>query len=183
MSKTFDARRLDVGAFARLHGHLAGTDSLQKYERLAQELQAPAANLTVNWQAVGGQRKAIDGSLRPSLHLRADATLPLTCQRCMGEVETPVTVDRHFVFVDDEDRASALDDESDDDVLVAAPDFNLHALIEDELLLALPLVPRHDTCPADVRLSAQSADFDAAQVDKVNPFAALAALKDKPKGG
>ncbi len=182
MSKTFDARRLDVAAFARLHGHLAGTDLLQKYERLAQELQAPAANLTVNWQADGGERKAIDGSLRPAIHLRADATLPLTCQRCMGEVETPVTVDRHFVFVDDEDRASALDDESDDDVLVAAPDFNLHALIEDELLMALPLVPRHAHCPQPVKMSVGEEELKEAEVPVNNPFAALAGLPPhKPK--
>ena len=66
-------------------------------------------------------------------------------------------------------------------MLALAPDFDLRALIEDELLMALPLVPRHDECPDAVQLSVQSADFDAAQEEKTNPFAALAALKhDKP---
>lgn len=99
----------------------------------------------------------------------------------MGEVRVPLAVDRHFVFVPDEDTAAALDEASDDDVLALAPDFDLRALIEDELLMALPLVPRHDECPDAVQLSVQSADFDAAQEEKTNPFAALAALKhDKP---
>ena len=181
MSKTFNAQRLDVAAFADAKAVLSGTESLQKYERLAQELRAPEADLTIDWQADGEQRSAVDGSRRPALHLRAQATLPLTCQRCMGEVRVPLAVDRHFVFVPDEDTAAALDEASDDDVLALAPDFDLRALIEDELLMALPLVPRHDECPDAVQLSVQSADFDATQEEKTNPFAALAALKhDKP---
>jgi len=135
----------------------------------------------VTWQAQGEQRTAVDGGLRPALQLRVEADLPLTCQRCMGEVRTPVTVDRHFVFVPDEDTAAALDDASEDDVLVLAADFDLHALIEDELLLALPLVPRHEQCPEAVQLSVQDADFEAAQEQQAHPFAALAKLKgDKP---
>lgn len=181
MSKSWQAHRLDVTAFTRAHGRLEGAEPLQEYERLSQETRGPAPGLTVKWQAEGGQRKAADGSLRPAIHLRAAATLALTCQRCLGEVDTAVEVDRHFVFVDDEERAAALDDASDDDVLVAAPDFDLRALIEDELLMALPLVPRHERCPQDVPLSAQSAEFDAAEAAKPNPFAALAALKDAGK--
>ncbi len=46
-----------------------------------------------------------------------------------------------------EEAAAALDAESDDDVLALESSLDLHALVEDELLLALPLVPRHDECP------------------------------------
>ena len=144
MSKTFNAQRLDVAAFADAKAVLSGTELLQKYERLAQELQAPAPDLTLDWQATGGARKAANGSVYPSVHLQVQATLPLTCQRCMGEVTEAVEVDRHFLFVADEATAAALDDESDDDVLAIAPDFNLQALIEVEVLMALPLVPRHE---------------------------------------
>ena len=177
MSKTFSPDRLDVAAFAQARASLSGRDPLQKYERLAQDVRAPEADSTIDWQVDGEQRSAVDGSRRPALHLRVRATLPLTCQRCMGEVGVPLAVDRHVVFVPDEDTAAALDEASDDDVLALAPDFDLRALIEDELLMALPLVPRHDECRVDVRLSAQSPDFDAAQPEKAHPFAALAALK------
>ncbi|QTD43869.1 YceD family protein [Ottowia testudinis] len=181
MSKTFNAQRLDVAAFADARAVLSGTDTLQKYERLAHELQAPAPDLTVGWRAAGGPRKASSGSVYPSIHLQIEAALPLTCQRCMGEVITEVEVDRHFLFVPDEATAAALDDMSDDDVLAIAPDFNLAALIEDELLMALPLVPRHDACPVAVRLETQSDDFDGAQAAKRQPFAALAALRTEKK--
>ena len=183
MSKTFQARRLDVASFADAKATLSGVDPLQKYERLMQEVQAPVPNLTINWRAVGGHRKAINGSVYPSIHLSAEGVLPLTCQRCMGEVTTPVAVDRHLLFVPDEDTAAALDDESEDDVLVSRPDLNLQALIEDEFLMALPLVPRHDVCPDGVKLSAQSADFEVGEDAKPSPFAALAALKGEKKSG
>ena len=184
MSRTFNARRLDVVAFAQAGATLSATDPLQVYKRLAQEGRGPDRDLTVKWQATGERRKAADGALHPALHLQAEAHLCQTCQRCLGEVLTPVAVDRHFVFVNDEDAAAALDEESeDDDVLVAARDFDLHTLIEDELLMALPLVPRHDSCPTEVPVSAQSADFDTAQQERRQPFAALAALKRGAQGG
>ena len=74
-------------------------------------------------------------------------------------------------------KAAALDDASEDDVLALSGELDVRELVEDELLLALPLVPRHDVCPGAVRLSAQDADFDAAGDERPHPFAGLAALK------
>ena len=62
MSKTFAPGRLDVAAFAQAKASLSAHDSIQKYERLAQELRAPEADLTIDWQADGEQRSAVDGS-------------------------------------------------------------------------------------------------------------------------
>lgn len=53
MSKTFAPGRLDVAAFAQAKASLSAHDSIQKYERLAQELRAPEADLTIDWQADG----------------------------------------------------------------------------------------------------------------------------------
>jgi uncharacterized protein len=49
-------------------------------------------------------------------------------------------------------------------------------LVEDELLMALPVSPKHEKCPGDLRLSAADADFETAS-DRPNPFAKLAQLK------
>jgi uncharacterized protein len=83
--------------------------------------------------------------------------------------------ERWFHFVDGEDQAAELDAESEEDVLASTRSLDLRQLAEDELLLALPLVPRHDVCPQPL-LPAMSdpLDEDAAPP---NPFAALAALK------
>jgi uncharacterized protein len=57
-----------------------------------------------------------------------------------------VQVDRPFRFVSSEQAAEAEDDQAEEDLLVATPSFDALTLIEDELILALPLVPRHDDC-------------------------------------
>ena len=179
MSKTFNARHLNVAAFTQAKTAISGEELLQNYERLAQELQAPAPDLTLKWQATGESRTAVDGSVRPAIHLQVQANVPLTCQRCMEAVHTPIDVDRHFIFVPDEATAAAMDDDSEDDVLEMSADFNLLGLIEDEVLMALPLVPRHDVCPTGVVQSAQTDDFNDVGEEKPNPFAALAALKSQ----
>ncbi len=182
MSRNFNPTRLDVAEFSQAKAQLSGQDSLKEYARLAKELRTSPPALIVEWQAEGESLRAADGAMRPALHLQVNTHLPLTCQLCMGETMVPLTVDRHFVFVDDEEAAAALDDASEDDVLVLSTEFDLRELIEDELLMALPLVPRHDECPEKPRLSVQDADFEAAMPEKPNPFAALASLKGGKKG-
>lgn len=181
MPAAFRVSALDVEAFARQQGSLSGRTPVRAYGRLAREARSDEPDLAVEWSVHGEQRRAVDGVLRPALHVRADTCLPLTCQRCMEEVRVPLAVDRHFVFLPDEASAAALDEASEDDLLVLARDFDAQALIEDELLMTLPLVPRHEQCPVPIRLSAQDAEFEAALRARGHPFAVLERLKgDKP---
>ena len=106
--------------------------------------------------------------------------LPLTCQRCLGPVEMPVSIERSFRFVATEELAAAQDEESEEDVLVLSRDFHLLDLIEDELLMSLPVVPKHEVCPVAVKLQVADADFVDEPVEKANPFALLEQLKKKP---
>ena len=62
-------------------------------------------------------------------------------------------------------------------VIAEFRDFDLRALIEDELLMALPVAPRHEVCPEPVRLSVSDEGFEAAQSERPNPFAALLRLQ------
>ena len=82
---------------------------------------------------------------------------------------------RRIFFVEGEEAAAALDAETEDDVLALTPTLDLLALVEDELLLALPLVPRHEVCLQP--LPRALVDDDPAVASADNPFAALAALK------
>ena len=68
---------------------------------------------------------------------------------------------------------------SEEDVLVLGRDFNLMELIEDELLMAMPVVPKHAMCPEPVKLQVADTDFVEASVEKPNPFAVLEQLKHK----
>ena len=187
MPKPFDARRLDVARFVLEAGALAGSAPLAGLPRLAGETaaQAIAADrpVVVDWRAQGEMRRDAgldDGVARPALHLRAQTRLPLTCQRCLQPVWTEVAVDRHILFAPDEAQAVRLDERAEDDVLALSRDFDLLGLIEDELLLALPLAPRHDRCPQ--ALPGPAADSGDTAAGQPHPFAALAALK-RPKRG
>ena len=177
MTKEFSPRRLDVKAFAQAGARLEGHESLLAYERLAQEAQGLHPDLRVDWEAVGALVAPAAGTSQIWLHLRAHGMFPMHCQRCLGTVDVPLDVDRSFRFVADESTAEALDDECEEDLLVLSREFDLHALIEDELLMALPMVPMHEHCPEAVPMESESEDFEDANAQKPNPFAALAALR------
>jgi uncharacterized protein len=182
MKAAYSPERLDVRALARAGDRLEGSTSVEQCERLLAELASKhAATPLIRWSALGEWRERLGGSGECWLHLTAQVSLPLVCQRCMGPVEMLLDVERSFRFVSDEAMAEREDEEAEEDVLALSPQFDLIGLIEDELLMALPLVPRHEPdCPAPVRLSVQDAGFDQAGSDgREHPFAALAQLKRK----
>ncbi len=168
-------RRLDVKASALRNAQLAGAEQLSKYERLAPDLRDTPADLVLNWSARFTTRTGATGGAEPWLALALTTRFPLVCQRCMGALELPVAIEREFRFVASDAIAEKEDDSCEEDLLVQAREFDLAGLIEDELVMALPLIPRHDTCPGAAPMSAADADFDAANV-KPNPFAKLSGL-------
>lgn len=182
MSSEFDPHHLNVQAFAQAGVTLSAVELLSKYERLLAETGAPGADREVRWTARGERQTDASGHARVWLHLTAGARLPLTCQRCLGPADIDVEVMRDFRFVATDAQAEAEDEEAEEDVLALSRDFDLRALVEDELLMALPLVPRHEACPTEVKLAVQDADFEAAQEARPKPFAALAGLKTSQKG-
>lgn len=152
-------------------------------ERLADAAatETPAAGWPdVAWSVRGEQRAQRGSEPQTWLHLRADAQVSLTCQRCLQPVQASLQVDRWIRLVRDEELAASLDAESDDDVLALGGRLDLLELVEDELLLELPLVPRHEQCPTSLPTVAASVEFDE-PVEKPNPFAVLAALKGKQR--
>lgn len=183
---------IDLRALARQGAPSACSLPLSAFPRVVEDLPDPvphglppldgtpvAASWRGEWRqplAVAAVHKA--GAAAPErlwLHLEVRARLPQTCQRCLGVYAQPVEVDRWFRFVADEATAQAEDDDCEEDLLVMAPRLDLLQLIEDELLMGLPLVPMHETCPQPVRLGAGEADRQTGGT--VHPFAALAALR------
>jgi uncharacterized protein len=180
MSEYVSPPKLDVKQAGQLAMHLSGQDLLSNYERLMHETHGLGAQNVLNWSVRGELKPGPAGQPQVRLHLTASVTLPLTCQRCLGPVDVPVHIDRSFRFVDSEAQAELEDDESPEDVLVLSQDFDLVGLIEDEVLMDLPVVPRHEACPVAIKLMATDADFEEAPV-KPNPFAVLAGLKQTRK--
>lgn len=170
---------MDVKAFAHAAGALAGQDVLSNYQRLMQETQGLGGDRALNWTARGELRSDEAGAEQAWLHVSVAVALPLTCQRCLGPVDVALEVSRSFRFVGTEEAAEAQDEEAEEDVLALSPDFNLADLIEDEVLMGLPVVPKHESCPVEVKLAAEDAGFEVASAEKRNPFAVLAKLQGR----
>jgi uncharacterized protein len=192
-AREFHPRRLDVRSFAEAGEPLAGNETLDGFERLLQLRHTEAALDTaapVAWHVQGELRPQRGSPPQVWLHLSGSTAVSQQCQRCLDGVEVPLAFDRWFLFVDNERQAAELDADAEDDVLVLSRQFDLLDLVEDELLLAAPIVPRHGICPVPVKLSAGEEDLDATASAEAtpsstaqettaapHPFAALAALR------
>lgn len=177
-SRAFVPEKLDVAALAHDDASLAGEWPAASLERLA-DSAAPEAPATgwpaLSWSLHGEIRQPKGGQAQTWLHLTASGQVALTCQRCLKPVHEDIEIDRWIRFVDTEAEAAALDVDSDDDVLALPRHLDARELIEDELLLALPLVPRHEACPEP--LAHADDETETVEEERPNPFAKLAALK------
>ncbi len=181
--RTQQPHALEVRAFCTDGAALAGERPLARLARLVESLHQPPGDAQVAWQAQGQALPEPGAAPQWWLHLQGRAPVVLQCQRCLQPMVHTLEVDRRFRFVADEDEAERLDEQIEDDVLVLEPRLDLFALLEDELLLALPLVPRHEpACPGPLPAALEPAADDA-PAQRPNPFAALAALRRGPGGG
>lgn len=173
-----DPSALDIGAFAATGGRLEGRAPLAAFRRLLDGAEA-AGDREVAWQATGATLPVEGAGRCPALVLAATATVVVACQRCLQPLELALVVDRPIAFAPDEESAARLDEANEIDVLAMPGRLALRELLEDELILAMPLVPRHDECPEAPRLIDPD---DAAMGPAESPFAALAALRGQGGG-
>lgn len=100
----------------------------------------------------------------------ASVKAQLICQRCMQPCDHELRADIDLVAVYTEEQAKALPKEVD--AWVVEDSANLHELIEDELLLAMPIVAYHsdDECSAPVSYEVGEIEV---QAKRPSPFAVL----------
>jgi DUF177 domain-containing protein len=179
-SRAFDPRRLDVAAFAAEQGELSGDTPATALPRLNAATLAPdddSSRADVHWRVTGQRLPLAGAGLQPSLLVEASTEVTLECQRCLQPMRIALPTERRIFFVEGEDAAAALDADTEDDVLALTPTLDLCSLVEEELLLALPLVPRHEVCPRPLPRPLVEEEPEASPAE--NPFAALASLKMK----
>lgn len=184
MNTSPNPRKLDVAALSAAGEQILGAQPLSDFPRLVLEAE-PSEGLpadAVGWRVSG--RKADDGAGKPAvwLDLYANTRISSICQRCLAPMQIDLVVDRPFRFVADEATAAAQDEDSLEDLLVLDRDFDLLALIEDELLMAMPITPKHTECPSAPTLHAKDEGFDAADAARPNAFAALGELTLAKRG-
>ena len=130
----------------------------------------------------GALRYEIDGLIdaegHPAATMRLQGQLSLTCQRCNSQLQFNFDRTTRFRFIDSEEELNALPIEDDEiEAVVGSRNMSVHDWVEDEAILSLPLVPRHDECDAAVG-SAET----AGPVSALNPFAVLLAVRDDDDG-
>ena len=144
--------------FAQAQQILVGEIDALKCERLAETLVPNSAGARISFNLTGTAKQLRN----PSLQLHLDAQLPVTCQRCLDEMLLNINLDFNYIICNT--LPTEIDENDDADWLEAAPDMNLQELIEDEILLAMPISSMHNhDCS---KQSMQSGE-------KPNPFAVL----------
>lgn len=110
------------------------------------------------------------------LRVRADATLPLTCQRTLEVFRLPVHVDARLGLIVQEADEAALPG-GYEPLLTTDGAVHLADVVEDELILALPVVPVKPGAEYQEPAFAGTVQDDA--TESKNPFAVLQNLKHK----
>ena len=156
-SARFVEGRIPLSAFARLKGDLAAVEG------------EPVA-----WSLRGWQRERRGAAAQPMVTLGLRAELPLVCQRCLQPVVVAVAETADFRLVREEPELTQDELDAQDDALPAEHPIDVLELIEDQLLLALPIVPVHDRCPQPLPGSRPGGEVaDAEPESRQTPFANL----------
>lgn len=106
--------------------------------------------------------------------VQVKGNLPLLCQRHLESFDWPVVVDSRLGLIRKEEDEAGLPP-GYEPLLVQEADIRPLDVIEDELILALPLVPLSPGEDSEEEAVIWSSDTE--RPEKPNPFAALSALK------
>lgn len=118
----------------------------------------------------------------PYVELRIDTELPLECQRSMERFLLPVQIVQRLGLIRDEAEEAALPPGYEPLLVPEDGQLRTTDLVEDELILAVPVVPVKPGSEAVERdWPATQAEQDELGSSPANPFAALAALKKPNK--
>jgi len=168
MSQHGDPSRIipDPFRFAAEARTLEGVGAVADMLRLSDALASSVGQVT--WRVEGSMVEGVEAP-EPRLRLTVEGELQLCCQRCLGGMAWPVQVDSVLQPV--RSGQPIPEDELEDDEVDAIEldgELDVLALVEDEILLALPIAPRHQVCDAPQPEGGTS---------KESPFAALASLR------
>ena len=162
---------VDVWRMVAAKRFLEGTLPLSAFGRLRSSLTDTEGECRFSLEF---GRDAMD---QPFVEVRADADLPLLCQRTLERYLQPVSVVQRLGLITSEAQEDALPEGMEPLLVAENAEIRPIDLVEDELILALPVVPINpeSTLPDAVRVPDEDNEV------KPNPFSALAALKDHKK--
>lgn len=154
---------IDAFEFCRSNGHREGVTPVAEMSRLNKDCADHSGQIA--WSVDGTTSK----QGYPQMTLSVSGTVQLMCQRCLTPYEFEMDSSTVLMLGKDDEHADEIEELLDDesiDVIVGSRSCDIRDLIEDEALLALPQVPKHDVCPDNKLL-------DVLKSEKPSPFAAL----------
>ena len=164
---------IDSFELARSRRRIEGEVAIDELHRLAEFVTTTQGN--IRYEIAG----LIDDEGHQAADLHVAALLTLTCQRCNGPLEFALDRTTRFRFVASEEELNSLPIEDDEvDAVVGSKNMSVHDWVEDEVILSLPLVPRHAECAVPL-----ASDHDPKEIAAANPFAALLALRGDDGAG
>ncbi|WP_026973538.1 23S rRNA accumulation protein YceD [Aliagarivorans marinus] len=154
------------------------------YQGSLEVRQAPRlidATLKVNSDVDVWLRFEIDPQGLVVLQGKAVTEVELECQRCGKPYSYAIDTEFTYSPVCSEKQMELLPEEYEVLELDENDMFSLHRLIEDELLLSLPLIAMHELSECEVKVEQQSFGVieEKAEESRPNPFAVLESLKKK----
>ena len=137
-------------------------------ERLEESLAGPDGELRFRVSAT------LDRQRRRVVSCIIEGFVFLTCQTSLEAFRHEISIQDRLVLVERESELPAIGEESDEeDYLVANEPLDIRDVVEDAVLLALPMVPR--------KPGLGEVQGEGDEVPKASPFAALASLKRDKK--
>lgn len=156
---------IDGPEFARRNSRTEGRVAVAELARVADYLVSNSGEL--NCELSGGRADGDNGQVELRLVIRGE--LQLVCQRCLEAVDFSLRLDKRLRLVMASSDWPEEDVENEDfDAIEASREMAVGSLIEDEVLLALPISPRHDVCGTPRMKDTQQ---------EASPFAMLRKLK------
>lgn len=167
---TVDAMR-HASQGTRLHGSVA----LRRCERLRPALlnDEGAVEVALSFSQDAEHRPVVMGTIR--------GTLQLQCQRCEQPLALVVDAQLQMGLVRNDEDAQRLTEHLEPCLLTDGM-VSLTTLVEDELILALPIVPRHVQECVVTRVVAVTEQIPSTAEKRKNPFAILAQLRSDKDG-
>ena len=164
-------RRYQVQKELTRKGHYEGVVALPKLARLDELVYPGESTQTKPRVAVRFEFLHNEYDI-PTIAGRLQTSLTLQCQRCLQALDKPMELDFRLMI----DASDELVRDSSMDTLYSQDGWiDLFEVIEDELILAIPLVVLHEDTACNEYWQAQTAEVDVSAED--NPFSVLRQLK------
>lgn len=163
-------RQVDPRKLVAQGAVLAGDVPASALNRLGDTVSLAGENAAANLSFIKDEEGR--GIVQGEIHLR----VRMQCQRCLKPVGRELNCNTRLAIVWDEEQAEKLPSSLDPWIVPEAA-ADLFDLVEDELLLALPIVAYHDEAECDQPGHFSTGDFE--ETPEENPFQVLAQLKNK----